>query len=246
MERFNFAGAFWKYDDIFTSTDDSPYVFQSCDESQLAITLGIGSETGFDTSYHISHIVGKHMAQYICQTQISTPESLEKAFLSAREYLTSKYPIDGIFNVASSTILCVLVENNEASIGWLGNEQAYLIRDGQIAQRTQGHTIAQQQLGKLAPEMRQMYARFPMRYLSVDEKDTEQLPELLNFPWHLLTGDRIVLITQRLLEGIAEETMPDLIRGKIASDAAQALVRGAIKITDQYHWGIAAAVIEVL
>ena len=231
MPGFKYAGACYQG---HTPEEFKPFLVAPCD-SKLFVGLALGSETGWDNSYEASKTVLDTLWNDLCQANQPAASAIPHAFIAADQQLNLKYPSDDL-GAASSTILCALVDDDSVDIGWLGGEEAYLIRSGQISARTIGHTVR-----NLRPELElaEHFAWTITQYLGRGNST----PEMLAPPWKLLAEDKLVFVTRDIPRYIDMQQFPRLVTRMAPQQASRLLVEMACQAGG--GWGCAAVVVEV-
>ncbi|HEX6299758.1 MAG TPA: Stp1/IreP family PP2C-type Ser/Thr phosphatase [Acidimicrobiia bacterium] len=113
-----------------------------------------------------------------------------------------------------TTMTLLKVEDTTATIAHIGDSRAYLLRDGELRQVTEDHTVAAEYVaqGQLSPEEAASHPQRHMllrtlgltRFVNVDEVEVE-----------IAAGDRILLCSDGLTEMVKDQAI-----GKILGDGS--------------------------
>ena len=231
--KLTFSGAYWVARKIWQKQQPQPYIVRQECNGGCVFGFGSGSETGFDISYGVAHEVLTSIADLVCEKSLPVETAIEKAQIS----LTEKYPIEESIFPVSCTLTIGKLQSNRLELAWLGSEEVYLIRDGAIAQRTVGHSLA-----NLHPdtEWPDHFKHNPYRMIRAE---LQELQPLSTDTWSLQPGDRIVFVARQVLKSITTIDLPTIVGGKTPRRAARALIDATSVIENR--WGAAALVVDL-
>jgi protein phosphatase len=124
-----------------------------------------------------------------------------------------------------TTILCALLTPDGAVLANVGDSPAYLVRNGQAAQVTHDHSLVGEAVtrGELTAEQAAVhpYRNVLSRCLGLDpDVEVETYPTL-----EPRAGDVLILCSDGLSEHVRPRDLPDMVEGRSAQQAAEALVR---------------------
>jgi protein phosphatase len=127
-----------------------------------------------------------------------------------------------------TTITVALVENDYVSFGHVGDSRAYLIRDAQMEQLTEDHSLVNELLktGRLSREEAETH---PQRSVITRALGTDPDVDVDTFSVRAESGDLFLLCSDGLTDMVSEESILDVVeRNREDIDAAlRALVREA-------------------
>jgi PPM family protein phosphatase len=127
-----------------------------------------------------------------------------------------------------TTITVALVEDDLVSFGHVGDSRAYLIRDAQMEQLTEDHSLVNELLktGKLSPEEAETH---PQRSVITRALGTDPDVDVDTFSVRAETGDLFLLCSDGLTDMVPEESILDVVeRNRADIDGAlRALVKEA-------------------
>src|SRR5919204_1704712 len=127
-----------------------------------------------------------------------------------------------------TTMTVALVENDSVAFGHVGDSRAYLIRDGEIEQLTEDHSLVNELLksGKLSPAEAETH---PQRSVITRALGTDPDVDVDTFTIGVQTGDLFLLCSDGLTDMVSQSDILELVernRDDIES-ALRALVKAA-------------------
>lgn len=113
-----------------------------------------------------------------------------------------------------TTMTLLNVEDGVATIAHIGDSRAYLLRDGELRQVTEDHTVAAEYVaqGQLSPEEA---AAHPQRHMLVRTLGLTRFVNVDQVTIDLSPGDRILLCSDGLTEMVRDDAI-----GKILADGS--------------------------
>jgi len=127
-----------------------------------------------------------------------------------------------------TTITVALVEGDTVSFGHVGDSRAYLIRDAQMEQLTEDHSLVNELLktGKLSREEAETH---PQRSVITRALGTDPDVDVDTFSVRAETGDLFLLCSDGLTDMVSEESILDVVERHRADidGALRALVKEA-------------------
>ena len=129
-----------------------------------------------------------------------------------------------------TTLTVAMVEEGRVRFGHVGDSRAYLIRDGELMQLTEDHSLVGELVrsGKLTPEAAETH---PQRSVITRALGTDPNVDVDTFTQETRSGDIFVLCSDGLYSMVANPTILDLVernRGDLTA-AARALIAAANK-----------------
>jgi len=135
-----------------------------------------------------------------------TPEGLEKAVREANAAIYEKASSDPSLHGMGTTCTLVLAADNELHIAHVGDSRAYLLRDDELSQLTEDHTLVGRMVkeGRLQPEEAERHPQRSIitRALGVDDQVEV---DVLTIP--IQEGDRVLMCSDGLSSMIDASTM---------------------------------------
>jgi serine/threonine protein phosphatase PrpC len=127
-----------------------------------------------------------------------------------------------------TTMTVALVEDDQVAIGHVGDSRAYLIREGQLEQLTDDHSLVAELVrsGKLTPEEAETH---PQRSVITRALGTEADVDVDTFSVPATPGDLFLLCSDGLTSMVDDQTILDAIESHRSNlhEAAKALVNAA-------------------
>ena len=127
-----------------------------------------------------------------------------------------------------TTLAVLLIEDDEAHLGHVGDSRIYLFRDDKLHRLTRDHTVVQQEIdaGTLTPELARIVPHKNILTQSVGyhgpvEPDTSTRP--------IDEGDVFILCSDGLTDPLDDAALADIIRAHEPEDLAEVLVQQAIE-----------------
>jgi len=126
-----------------------------------------------------------------------------------------------------TTLVVLLIEDDEAHIGHVGDSRIYLFRDDRLLRLTRDHTVVQQEIdaGRLTPELARIVPHKNILTQSVGyhgpvEPDTSTRP--------VEPGDIFLLCSDGLTDPLDDDHIAEICRATEAEDLAEVLVQNAL------------------
>jgi len=127
-----------------------------------------------------------------------------------------------------TTLVVLLIEDDEAHIGHVGDSRLYLFRDDRLLRLTRDHTVVQQEIdaGRLTPELARIVPHKNILTQSVGyhgpvEPDTSTRP--------VEPGDIFILCSDGLTDPLDDEQLTEICRRTEPEDLAEVLVQAALE-----------------
>jgi protein phosphatase len=127
-----------------------------------------------------------------------------------------------------TTLVVLLIEDDEAHIGHVGDSRLYLFRDDRLLRLTRDHTVVQQEIdaGRLTPELARIVPHKNILTQSVGyhgpvEPDTSTRP--------VEPGDIFILCSDGLTDPLDDEQLTEICRENRGEDLAEVLVQSALE-----------------
>ena len=150
----------------------------------------------------------------------ATPDGLEKAVKEANSAIYERASSDPSLHGMGTTCTLVLVADSEIHIAHVGDSRAYLLRDGELSQITEDHTLVGRMVkeGRLKPEEAERHPQRSIitRALGVDEHVDV---DVLSIP--IEENDKVLICS----DGLSSMLNADAIRAALVeNDDPQAAV----------------------
>lgn len=168
---------------------------ESSDEVLLIVADGMGG--------HVAGEVASRLAiNAAASTDVDPADRVAAGNRAIREEVARDPGLDGM----GTTMTLLQIEDGAATIAHVGDSRAYLLRDGELRQLTEDHTVAAEYVaqGQLSPEEAATHPQRHMllrtlgltRFVNIDEVTVEIRP-----------GDRLLLCSDGLTEMVRDESI---------------------------------------
>jgi protein phosphatase len=143
-----------------------------------------------------------------------TREVIRKAVLQANEEILTIAALDrDLKNMGTTIVLALWRRGHEMHVSNLGDSRAYLIRDGQIAQLTVDHSLAQALVENKTISQEEAkghrFRNYLWKYLGCKEKDMGEGPDIKVVP--IQAGDRLLLCSDGMTGPVPDEQILDFV-----------------------------------
>lgn len=126
-----------------------------------------------------------------------------------------------------TTLVVLLIEDDVAHLGHVGDSRIYLFRDDRLHRLTRDHTVVQQEIdaGRLSPELARIVPHKNILTQSVGYHGPVE-PDTCTRP--VEPGDVFVLCSDGLTDPLDDAQLAQIIRSTPAEDLAETLVQEAL------------------
>ncbi|MBN2797800.1 MAG: serine/threonine-protein phosphatase [Deltaproteobacteria bacterium] len=196
----------------------------------LGVCDGMG---GMGRGAEASALAVALLEEHLRESEGFAPHRLRDAILFADQQVRARLCAQGN-GLPGSTAALVLVSGPLAHVAWAGDSRAYWLRGGALRERTADHKLLEAliQMGTLTREEaeRSSNAHVITRAIGGRRPGEEPVdPELLDHPWALAPGDRLLLCSDGLADLVSDEEVSSLTASAPVEEACQALVRLALE-----------------
>jgi protein phosphatase len=125
-----------------------------------------------------------------------------------------------------TTMTLLTIEEEMATIGHIGDSRAYLMREGELTQLTDDHTVAAEYVaqGQLT---REEAARVPQRHMLLRTLGLTRFVNVDEIKLDVLPGDRILLCSDGLTEMVSDDDISKTVGGGSPDEVVWELVEMA-------------------
>ena len=200
--------------------NEDDFLDQSNRLGLVAVADGMGG--------HRAGEVASATALEALRAAVASGEPLRDAIEGANDAVLEKSVSDQEFHGMGTTLTAgMLGSDGHLVVGHVGDSRAYLVRDGEISQITDDHSLVEEMVrsGELTPEQAEVHPRRSVitRALGIDPQ-----VEVDEYPIELQPGDRILFCS----DGLTTMVRPDEIASILSREpdlrrAAQLLVDAA-------------------
>ncbi len=156
------------------------------------------------------HVAGEVASRIAVNAAASTDLEAADRVAAGNRAIREEVARDPGLEGMGTTMTLLMVEDDLATLGHIGDSRAYLLRDGDLTQLTADHTVAAEYVakGELSPAEASTHPQRHMllrtlgltRYVNVDEVEVELQP-----------GDRILMCSDGLTEMVSDEKISETL-----------------------------------
>jgi protein phosphatase len=192
----------------------------------FAIADGMGGHLAGDVA---SQTAIKVIVESAAAHAPEKPEDLESYVLRANKGIYEKASSDPQLRGMGTTCTLIYIKDSTAHLAHVGDSRAYLLRDGELSQVTEDHTLVQRMVkeGRLRQDEASHHPQRNIisRALGID---SEVQVDLLTL--ELVEGDRLLINSDGLSSMIDDESIKRILMNTpTASEAAGDLVEAALE-----------------
>jgi protein phosphatase len=195
------------------TNEDSWTTFDTPSGQLLAVCDGMG---GMGRGDEASAIAVQVLEEELSSATGFAPERMESAVQTADVAIRKKLAVPG--NTPGSTAVLVHVEGGLAHVTWAGDSRAYLMRGGEVIDRTRDHKLVNELVD--AGELSEAEAKVSTLAHVVTKalggrgpNEPPILPDSLPHPWKLKQGDLILLCSDGLCDLVDDEELGRVVDG---------------------------------
>ncbi|MEA4924003.1 MAG: Stp1/IreP family PP2C-type Ser/Thr phosphatase [Syntrophomonadaceae bacterium] len=183
---------------------------------------GIGGSAAGEVASNIA--VKGVVNTYLSLKDLNPPEALRAAILDAHEQINAKALEFPEYSGMGSTLTALVLADNTAHIGQIGDSRAYLIRNNKIVQLTSDQTVTADLLvqGKITPAEAETH---PQRHiLSQAMGGGRRAPEPELASYKMRAEDIIILCSDGLYNLVNDDEIRKIASKNFPQDACRQLV----------------------
>ena len=190
----------------------------------FAIADGMGGHVAGDVA---SQTAIETITQSAASDKPSEPSALEELIKKANVAIWQKAQQEPTLHGMGTTCTLILVDGSRIHIGHVGDSRAYLLRDGELSQLTEDHTLVGRMVreGRLQPEEAE---RHPQRNIITRTLGVDPEVQVDTMSLEMTEGDRILICSDGLnsmLDGsaiqdaLSNETDPQAAADRLVDEA---------------------------
>lgn len=210
---------------VHPRNEDQYAVFDTPDGGRVLLVCdGMGGMGRGDEASHLAmEALRQSLQEEAADDATDRPtERLARAVRSADETVRNALYVAGQAAQPGSTAVLVYVAEGEASVCWVGDSRAYLVRDGAVIARTRDHKLVEDlvEAGQMTPADARNSSLAHVVTRAIGGKSPDEpgvTPQALPATWRLRNGDRILLCSDGLTDLVDDEELPPILE---ASDLA--------------------------
>lgn len=188
---------------------------ESTDEVLAIVADGMGG--------HVAGEVASRIAINAAASSDLVPtDRVEAGNRAIREEVARDPGLEGM----GTTMTLLRVEDSTATIAHIGDSRAYLLRDGELRQVTEDHTVAAEYVaqGQLSPEEA---ASHPQRHMLLRTLGLTRFVNVDEVKVEVVAGDRILLCSDGLTEMVRDEAIAEILGDGTPDEVVWSLVETA-------------------
>jgi protein phosphatase len=182
----------------------------------FAVADGMGGHLAGDVA---SSTAVKIIAEESAKVSSEKPESLSLLFHEANSAIWSRSQSDRSLRGMGTTCTAILLDQSRAHIAHVGDSRAYLLRDGDLTQLTEDHTLVSRMVreGRLDPHEAERHPQRSIitRALGVDSDVNVDIQSIT-----LEDGDRLLLCSDGLSSMLDADTIKQALETEQNAQAA--------------------------
>lgn len=186
------------------------------DAPLFAVADGMGGHIAGDVASATAVEVLQKAAD---QISASDPDSLVRVLQDANEAIFDKAASDPKLHGMGTTCTLVLIDGSTAQIAHVGDSRAYLLRNGELSQITEDHTL----VGRMVSEgrlSREEADHHPQRSIITRALGVDSNVDVDVLSLELAEGDRLLICSDGLSSMIASDEISAVLAGEDAPQAA--------------------------
>jgi PPM family protein phosphatase len=180
------------------SNEDSVFPTSSGESSEDVLVIVADGMGG-----HVAGEVASRIAiNAAASTDVDPADRVAAGNRAIREEVARDPGLDGM----GTTMTLLQIEEGVAQFAHVGDSRAYLLRDGDLRQVTDDHTVAAEYVakGQLSPEEA---ASHPQRHMLVRTLGLTRFVNIDEVTFDLKTGDRLLLCSDGLTEMVKDDAI---------------------------------------
>jgi PPM family protein phosphatase len=180
------------------NNEDSVFPTTSGDSTEGALLIVADGMGG--------HVAGEVASRIAINAAASTDVDPSDRVAAGNRAIREEVARDSSLEGMGTTMTLVSIDGDVATIGHVGDSRAYLLRDGQLTQITEDHTVAAEYvaLGRLSPAEA---ASHPQRHMLTRTLGLSRFVNVDEIKLDLTPGDRILICSDGLTEMVDDSTI---------------------------------------
>jgi protein phosphatase len=152
------------------------------------------------------HVAGEVASRIAINAAASTDLDPADRVAAGNRAIREEVARDPSLEGMGTTMTLLSIEGDVATVGHVGDSRAYLLREGELAQLTEDHTVAAElvAMGQLEPGEA---ASHPQRHMLTRTLGLTRFINVDEYKIDLVAGDRILVCSDGLTEMVDDETI---------------------------------------
>lgn len=197
------------------NNEDSVFPTSSGESSDFVLAIVADGMGG-----HVAGEVASRLAiNAAASSDLDAGDRVAAGNRAIREEVAREPGLEGM----GTTMTLLEIDGATATIGHVGDSRAYLLRDGELTQLTEDHTVAAEYvaLGELSPEDA---ASHPQRHMLTRTLGLTRFVNVDEFEVDLTAGDRLLVCSDGLTEMVSDATIAKTLASGTPDEVAWQLV----------------------
>ena len=169
---------------------------------------------------HVAGEVASRIAiNAAASSQLSAGDRVAAGNRAIREEVAREPSLEGM----GTTMTLLMIEDGHATVGHVGDSRAYLLRNGDLSQLTEDHTVAAEYvaMGQLSPEEASSH---PQRHMLTRTLGLTRFVNVDEYQFPLESGDRILVCSDGLTEMVNDTQIAERLGEGTPEEVAWGLV----------------------
>jgi protein phosphatase len=197
------------------NNEDSVYPTSSGESADSVLVIVADGMGG-----HVAGEVASRIAiNAAASTKLDPTDRVAVGNRAIREEVAREPSLEGM----GTTMTLLEIEDGVATIGHVGDSRAYLLREGELRQLTEDHTVAAEYVA-MGQMSRKEAAAHPQRHMLTRTLGLARFVNIDELKLDLTPGDRILVCSDGLTEMVAEEVIADALAGGTPDEVVWKLV----------------------
>ena len=161
------------------------------------------------------HDAGEVASQIACDTiksEVEKEQELVTAINTAHQSIKHSFEHEGVGRPGmASTVVAMLLRNNQYQIAWVGDSRAYLWRDGKLTQLTHDQSLVQRMIDEkiITPQQARTHPKRNLVTQALGQQSVREL-DVEVIEGELKSGDKILLCSDGLTDYVTDEEIAQL------------------------------------
>jgi protein phosphatase len=200
------------------NNEDAVFPASAGDETDRALLIvadGMGGHVAGEVASRIS-------INAAASSELDPSDRVAAGNRAIREEVARDPSLEGM----GTTMTLLSIEMSTATIGHIGDSRAYLLRDGQLSQLTEDHTVAAEYvaMGQMEPKEA---ATHPQRHMLTRTLGLTRFVNVDEVKVDVVAGDRFLLCSDGLTEMVPDDVIADIVGRRTPEEAVWELVEEA-------------------
>ena len=188
---------------------------ETTDSAVLAVADGMGG--------HVAGEVASRLAiNASTSSELDASDRVAAGNRAIREEVAREPSLEGM----GTTMTLLVIDGEQGTFGHVGDSRAYMLRDQELTQLTNDHTVAAEyvQVGQMTPEEAAVH---PHRHMLTRTLGLTRFVNVDDFVIDFEVGDRVLLCSDGLTEMVSDDAIAKILKDGTPEETAWKLVETA-------------------